>query len=695
MEINDTGEMLSNTHRARHITALLGPILREEQYQGRTHLVAPVVALVEGVIQAMNSETPEFVPYRTLSDVKTVLGFNGRPIFLGHPIEDGQPVPGNTPELLEKSAFGTIFNAKAKAKGKKLTLEAWIDVEKANEIDKSIIKRLRRLNADPTNEENEIQISVGVFTDVNENTGVYQGEEYQGEWMNTVPDHLAILQDGHTGACSCEMGCGIRAARQIPTEGVEMGNMYMAWLEAGPETDELLKTLPTIPQEELDKLLDSDFAGANRSFPITKPADVSVIAKVLERAKGGVEEQAKIKAKTISIAQHRGSLFADQLPKEWTKKIDRKRVARQAGFFESLKSSIQSAFRGTSLSSTHSDRDLREALMDELRDMEPNAWDIVAVYEDRVIYSAFESGGACLYQRAYSGDESSGYSLDGNRVEVEPITTFEPVDLESSKIHEARDAASKNDMIQQMHDHSVILGANCAAEVKAAEKSKPCSCGGQAPTTASSTATAEGEIDMTKTERIAALLANKHNLVKDQKALEAASDETLAALEGHCEAMKTAEEKTAADAKLAADTKAAEEAAAAEKKSKDEEAARVAAAATTTTKEDEPLSEKEFLAAAPKRLRDMIARQEATETARHAELVTAMKAAQSEFTEVELQAMELPSLERMAKLVKVPVATVDFSGRGLPRASEDTTVAPPPPSLNDRIRAAQTAKTSH
>lgn len=685
---------------ARNFTASLGPLLREETFQGRKHLVAPVVALREGVIQAMNAETPEFVAAQTLSDPKTLLGFNGRPLFLGHPMKDGEPTPGNTPELLEKSAFGTLFNTTSRKK--KITTEAWVDIEKANEVDPSIVKRLRKLNKDQS-EDNEIEVSVGVFVDMDENaTGVYDGKKYQGEWKNIVPDHLAFLEDGHTGACSCEMGCGVRTARAATEETVT--SMYLDWLEPGEETEELIKSLRNIPQEERDKMPAADFAGPNKSFPIAKPEDVAAAAHSVGRAKGGPSARAKIKTKIISIAYRKGDNYVAQLPETWKKKADQKSAASKAGFFDNLKASLRGVFKGA-ISSTESDRDIRDSLMETLREMEPNSWDIVAVYSDRVIYSVFESGGACLYQRAYTGDETAGYTLDGNRVEVEPVTTFEIVDLENIEVDEQRTAASKQNMIQQMHDHAVTLGATCASEMKSAEQSsKPCSCGGLAPTAASSTSETdkidpkltEGEIDMTKTERIAALLGNKHNLVKDQKALEAASDETLAVLESHCDAQKVAEDKAIKDAadKIAADAKVVEDAklaaAAAKKVTDDAEAAKLAAA---STKQSEPLTEEEWIKAAPKRLLSMIARQEASETARHAELVGALKAAQSEYTEDELKAFELPNLERMAKMVKVPAPVVDFSGRGIARPAEDSTAAPAPPDFNARVRAAQAAKT--
>lgn len=612
------------TRVARHITALLGPLLREETYQGRKHLVAPVTALVEGVIQAMNAPEPEFVAAQTFSDPKTVLGFNGRPLFYGHPMKDGNPTPGNTPELLEKSAFGTVFHTTAKKK--KLTLEAWVDIEKANEVDPRIVERLQALSKTKS-KDNQIEVSVGVFVDMDESaTGKYNGEEYKGEWKNIVPDHLAILQDGSTGACSCEMGCGVRTARAPVTGGEDM---------------------------ETGTLADKEIVADNPT----------------------VEDKNKVEDPAIK---------------------NNKAKNRTSGFFDMLKSSIRNTFRG-SVSGTESDQDVRTELMEALQEMEPDCWSIVAVYSDRVIYSAYGGGGMSLYQRSYTGDEATGYVVDANRVEVEPVTTFEVIDLAGVySTNEARAAATAKDQIQQMHDHSVAMGASCYSDPSAKAAESKCShCGGAAEPTAATTNTeVKGESDMTKIERIAALLANKFNLVKDQKALEAASDDTLTVLEGHCVSQKAAEDKAvkdAADAKIAEDAKVA---AAAKKVTDDAEAARLATAAAAKVTTDEPLTEAEFLAAAPKRLKDMISRQEAQETARHSELVTAMKAAQTEYTEDELKAMELSQLERMSRIAKVPAPVVDFSGRGTPRATENSNAVPAPPNFNERVRAARQAKAS-
>jgi hypothetical protein len=161
---------------AQLTVAASGYTTRTETFDGRDHLVVPVVALVEGVVHAMNAKNAEFVSASEFS--RAPGGWNGRPLFFGHPLSaKGAPVSGNTPAVLEAKSIGRIFNASIKSA--KLAMEAWIDVDKAKEIAPEI---LERVEAGET-----IEISVGVFVDTDEAEGEYQGRKYLGEWHDIVP----------------------------------------------------------------------------------------------------------------------------------------------------------------------------------------------------------------------------------------------------------------------------------------------------------------------------------------------------------------------------------------------------------------------------------------------------------------------------------------------------------------------------
>jgi hypothetical protein len=143
------------------------------------------------------------------------------------------------------------------------------------------------------------------------------------------------------------------------------------------------------------------------------------------------------------------------------------------------------------------------------------------------------------------------------------------------------------------------------------------------------------EVDVNKTERIAALLKNEHNPVKD--ITDKTSDEVLAVLEAQAETNK----QHAVELKAAQDKQAETEAAL-----KAAQAAQIPA---------EELTELRALAAAKR----------AEDDNKKTVIVAQLKTAQSEYTEGELKTMDLKTLERLARVAKVEAP--DYSGRGLPR----------------------------
>jgi hypothetical protein len=187
------------------LTAKANGAIRTAQFNDREHIVIPVVMMCEGVVWAVNSPIPALVLAEEFA--RNPLGWNGRPVVGGHPYKHGEPVSANDPQVLADNAFGTIFNTEVK--GTRLCAEAWIDTLKASRpgsIGERTLQRIREGN-------DILEVSVGVFTDVENKSGLFNGQKYDGIWRDYVPDHLAILAEGDIGACSVEMGCGaMRAA---------------------------------------------------------------------------------------------------------------------------------------------------------------------------------------------------------------------------------------------------------------------------------------------------------------------------------------------------------------------------------------------------------------------------------------------------------------------------------------------------
>jgi len=81
----------------------------------------------------------------------------------------------------------------------KLKSEAWIDVALADKVDKRVMEAV--------NNSTMMELSTGVFVDVENEPGIYNKESYDGIARNYRPDHLALLPD-QIGACSIADGAG-------------------------------------------------------------------------------------------------------------------------------------------------------------------------------------------------------------------------------------------------------------------------------------------------------------------------------------------------------------------------------------------------------------------------------------------------------------------------------------------------------
>lgn len=174
--------------------------VRTEKYNGKDYLVVPVVALVEQVLHSANAETPNLALSEEFSKVPA--GWNGRPVVVNHPQKNGNMVSANSPDILETEKIGEIFNSKVE--DDKLKMEAWIDTAKAEELGGVIWDTVQRLQSG----KEVVEISTGLFADVEDKSGEIDGKKYDGVWRNIVPDHLAILSAGSIGACSVDDGCG-------------------------------------------------------------------------------------------------------------------------------------------------------------------------------------------------------------------------------------------------------------------------------------------------------------------------------------------------------------------------------------------------------------------------------------------------------------------------------------------------------
>lgn len=168
------------------------PKPRHAKLEGRDYLVVPVVALVEGVFNGA---------LHPLSAIKeSAPAWNGVPVVVHHPKQDGAAISANSPEVLEKSSIGRFFNVNVD--GSALKGELWIDVAKAKRLGGDALKALQWLEAGKP-----LEVSTGFFSRQSSDAGRFGDRDYSGVRTNMLPDHIAVLP-GEKGACSWGDGCG-------------------------------------------------------------------------------------------------------------------------------------------------------------------------------------------------------------------------------------------------------------------------------------------------------------------------------------------------------------------------------------------------------------------------------------------------------------------------------------------------------
>jgi hypothetical protein len=159
-------------------------------YDGRETLVVPVVMARAGVV--MNGSL-------TIEEELVPESWNGVPVTVSHPDNHGDFMSANTPENLIDWSVGRIFNSHLEDGA--LKGEAYIDIEKANEIMPGLVRSLE--------EGDDMDVSTGFFAFDEKKKGTSKGRAYEVISRDIKPDHLALLP-AEEGACSWSDGCGVR-----------------------------------------------------------------------------------------------------------------------------------------------------------------------------------------------------------------------------------------------------------------------------------------------------------------------------------------------------------------------------------------------------------------------------------------------------------------------------------------------------
>lgn len=176
------------------ITANIDGQVRTQVFDGRAHLVMPVVLLVEGVHTGASGIPTYYSPEEMMASAHL---WNGIPVPVSHPENSA-----NQPDVIEECVVGRLFNVHFDENGNKLRGEIYLDPEKTRRISAELLDAIR-------GNEN-IEVSTGLYFDAFRESGDWNGEHYEIQATNFHPDHLALLP-GQVGACSWDDGCGVRA----------------------------------------------------------------------------------------------------------------------------------------------------------------------------------------------------------------------------------------------------------------------------------------------------------------------------------------------------------------------------------------------------------------------------------------------------------------------------------------------------
>lgn len=195
---------------------------RHEQLEGRDYIVAPVVAIVSGVLNG------EFVPSAEIAN--GFASWNGRPVTLDHPNIDGAFVTANAPEIWEQFVIGKLFNVKFS--NDRLKGEIWVDVQLAGGLEDGQLLLNMLSVGDP------IEVSTAYFRELDPVAGEWNGIPYKGIAQDLKPDHLAILLRT-AGACSWADGCGVPRLNQREVRAdMPYANEHAARLKDPAQFDE-------------------------------------------------------------------------------------------------------------------------------------------------------------------------------------------------------------------------------------------------------------------------------------------------------------------------------------------------------------------------------------------------------------------------------------------------------------------------
>lgn len=374
--------------------------VREVIHQGKKHLIVPVVMMVEGVHHGSRGQL-----LHTAQELgHFIQSWNGIPVVIDHPQdEEGNYISANEPSVMESTVVGKIFNAHMN--GSRLIAEAWIEEDKIRNVSPVTLASIESREI--------VEVSVGVFSDEEQVTGEWNGEEYTAIARNHRPDHLALLPGG-VGACSVDDGCGMGVNKKGGKTSME-NNATVTGMEA--KRQELGMTVAEFYAVPRDPPSES-------KLPIFDAAHVrNALARFTQTQGLSEEEKATAKRKILARARH-FNIDASSLENN----------ARE-NLFEVLRSAKEVGLYAGSLE-LNVDQSLSERV-DMIRrkvdtlDTNDSVHYVQDIYDDFVVYEArLRVGGTRLFKQTYSINNGQ-VEFTGNPIPV--VKKVEYVTAQSSK----------------------------------------------------------------------------------------------------------------------------------------------------------------------------------------------------------------------------------------------------------------------
>lgn len=223
--------------------------IRTEKLDGKTYIVAPVIPLVEGV------HNGEFISFEEMSVFPEM--WDGRPLPIDHPMKDGEPATAGSPDVMESSVVGFLFNVQVRDDIRGIAGEIWIDIDKAEKVAGGT-EAINRIQSG-----GHLEVSTAYYCFIDGNPGEWKNprtnqiEKYSSSQVQVRPDHLALLPFD-TGACSWKDGCGApRINKQDNDHEVNLKNMSL---------DFSANVAATARRPTFDGTESTSWASVNKSF---------------------------------------------------------------------------------------------------------------------------------------------------------------------------------------------------------------------------------------------------------------------------------------------------------------------------------------------------------------------------------------------------------------------------------------------